>query len=52
MIGFGITASAQDNEKAEFKFNEEDSEEHLAINFHDFKLNFKDFIFLIIITDC
>ena len=35
-----------------FKFNKEDSEECLAIDFHDFKLSFRDFTFLIIITDC
>ena len=35
----------------EFKFNKEDSEECLTINFHDFKLNFEDFTFLITITD-
>ena len=36
----------------EFRFNEEDSEEHLTIDFHDFKLSFRDFTFLMIITDC
>ena len=36
----------------ELRFNEEDSEECLVINFHDFKLSFKNFIFLIIIIDC
>jgi len=36
----------------EFRFNEEDLEECLAVDFHDFKLNFEDFTFLIIITDC
>ena len=36
----------------EFRFNKEDSEEYLVIDFHDFKLNFKDFISLVIIIDC
>jgi len=31
--------------------NKENSEKHLAIDFHDFKLNFEDFTFLVIITD-
>ena len=35
----------------EFRFNEEDSEECLTINFHDFKLSFEDFTFLVIIID-
>ena len=35
----------------EFRFNEENSKEHLAIDFHDFKLSFEDFTFLMIITD-
>ncbi len=35
----------------ELRFNEKDSEECLIINFHNFKLSFKDFISLIIITD-
>jgi len=35
----------------EFKFNEKNSEEHLAIDFHDFKLNSEDFTFLMTITD-
>ena len=33
-------------------FNEEDSEECLAIDFHDFKQDFRDWTSLIIITDC
>ena len=35
----------------EFRFNKEDSEEYLAIDFHDFKLSFEDFTSLVIITD-
>ena len=35
-----------------FNNNEEDSEKCLAIDFHDFKLNFRDFTSLVIITDC
>ena len=35
----------------EFRFSEEDSEEHLAINFHDFKLSFENFTFLMIIIN-
>ena len=36
----------------ELRFNEKDSKKHLTIDFHDFKLNFRDFTFLITITDC
>ncbi len=36
----------------ELRFNEENSEEYLIINFHNFKLSFEDFISLVIITDC
>ena len=35
----------------EFRFNEKSSEEHLIIDFHDFKLSFEDFTSLVIITD-
>ena len=35
----------------EFRFNEEDSEKCLAIDFHDFKLSFEDFTSLVIIID-
>ena len=35
----------------EFRFNEKDSEECLAIDFHDFKQSIEDFTFLIIITN-
>ena len=35
----------------ELRFNEENSEKCLAIDFHDFKLSFENFTFLIIIID-
>ncbi len=34
-----------------FNNNKKNSEEYLTINFHDFKLSFEDFTFLVIITD-
>ncbi len=35
----------------ELKFNKEDSEEHLIINFHDFNSSSEDFTFMTIIID-
>ena len=35
----------------EFKFNKKNSEKYLAIDFHNFKLSFEDFTFLMTITD-
>ena len=54
IINYNDYAAAKISQKihCELKFNEENSEKHLAIDFHDFKLSSEDFTFLIIITDC
>ena len=53
-INYNDCAVAKISQKIhhEFRFNEKNSKKCLAIDFHDFKQNAKDFIFLTIITNC